>query len=133
MIESDTCTVTGLYSYVDGIIKKSVILTGVDTNITPARTPKRKTISPPSMHQVARAHKFQKCGDTGSPTLRIGKCMKKNTTPPARGEMYSPAVGRVKKSTRKVLRAKRTYTPDHRQTLITSVFTPRRHDISNGE
>ena len=71
LIESDTCTVTGLYSYVDGIIKKSVILTGVDTNITPARTPKRKTISPPSMHQVARAHKFQKCGDTASPTLRI--------------------------------------------------------------
>ena len=42
LIESDTCTVTGLYSYVDGIIKKSVILTGVDTNITPARAEHRR-------------------------------------------------------------------------------------------
>ena len=90
-------------------------------------TPKRKTISPPTQNQVARALKFQRVGDDGSPNLRIRKGMDTvPETPPGTGNLSSPALGRVKKQKRrKIATPKRVFTPDLKQTLITSVFSPR--------
>ena len=118
-------SVVDLNSYVDGLIQKSVLLTGINTCITPIQTPKRKTISPPSKEQVARALKFQKCGDMGSPALRVRAG--KNLSSPTGGEQaHSHARGKVVKVPRRTSKPKRTYTPDTKQTLITSAFAPKR-------
>ena len=57
--------------------------------------PKRKTISPPTQNQVARALKFQRVGGCGSPELRVQTKMETVKTPPGTGILSSPALGRV--------------------------------------
>ena len=46
-------------------------------------------------------------------------------SPPAGGVLTSPALGRVNKLKRRLSTPKRSYTPDKKQTLITSMFSPR--------
>ena len=47
-------------------------------------------------------------------------------TPPGTGILSNPALGRVKKDTRiRISTPGRVFTPDLKQTLITSVFSPR--------
>ena len=113
-------------SLVDKLIEESVKITGVPTELSlnkPVCTPKRKTISPPTQGQVARALKFQRAGDQGSPILRVRSGMDTlHETPPGLGNLASPA---FEESRRKITIPKQSYTPDMKQTLITSVFSPK--------
>ena len=123
-----------LDDYVDNLILDSVNATGVP-NTVGAFTPKRKTISPPTQNQVARAIKFQRVDESASPNLRLKTGMDTAPeTPPGTGNLASPAFGRVKKQKKRKIKApKRTYTPDLKQTLITSVFSPRNNIQTHGQ
>ena len=76
-----------------------------------------------------RAVKFQRGeqGDVGSsPALRIRRGLDtKPKSPPASGVLSSPAVGRVNKMKRRLITPRRSYTPDKKQALITSLFSPK--------
>ena len=94
---------------------------------------KRKDISPilsPRNDGVEdRATKIQRGnpGDQGSsPVLKIRRGFNiKSRSPPAGGALKSPALGRVGKLKRRLSTPKRSYTPDQKQVLITSMFSPR--------
>ena len=87
---------------------------------------KRKALSPPNPCQTRRAIKFQAAGEGASPDLRIRSGLDtKKGSPPSVGILSSPALGRIKKCKRRITTPKRTYAPDKKQLLITSVFSPR--------
>ena len=94
---------------------------------------KRKDISPalsPSNPDMeGRASKFQRGNQENngsSPVLKIRRDFQtKPVSPPASGVLTCPVVGRISKQKRRLSTPKRSYTPDKKQTLITSMFSPR--------
>ena len=77
----------------------------------------------------AGARKLQR-GDPGevgsSPALKIRRGLNTQPkSPPAGGVLTSPAVGRIGKTKRCLKTPRRTYTPDRKQALITSLFSPK--------
>ena len=125
-----------LSQYVNELIQQSVELTGVQHEATTCcrrDNTKRKALSPPTVNQIQRAMKFQAVGDGGSPILRkrINASMKIKS-PPSGGQFQSPVVGRIKKQKRRVSTPKRLYTPDKRQLLITSSFSPKPKTVPDG-
>ena len=80
-------------------------------------------------YSCSGARKLQR-GDPGelgaSPVLKIRRGLDtKPKSPPGGGKLTSPAVGRIMKKNRRLATPKRTFTPDRRQRLITSSFSPK--------
>ena len=90
---------------------------------------KRKFIPSPNTPATRQAFKLQRGNqvDAGSsPVLRIRSGLDtKPKSPPAGGDLSSSALGRIKKVKRRFTTPKRSFTLDKRQTLITSVFSPK--------
>ena len=123
---------------VDKIILESVEVTGIETSVKldslkdNARlgSMKRKHKLSPDVAKVEQALKFQRGHQTdvgSSPALKIRTGLNtKVKSPPAGGDLKSPACGRIQKLIkRRLTTPKRSYTPDRRQILITSVFSPK--------
>ena len=94
---------------------------------------KRKFIISPNNSVAGQAYKLQR-GDQidigSSPALKIRSGLDtKPKSPPAGGDLSSPAIGRIRKVKRRFTTPKRSFTPDKRQTLITSVFSPRENKL----
>ena len=128
---------TLLDEVVDNLLKESVELTGVNLNMKPDRlkqavkvdSEKRKLRPSPEAGKVEQVLKFRRGPETdggSSPALRIRTGLDtKIKSPPAGGDLTSPAFGRIKKTKRRLTTPKRSFTPDKRQILITSVFSPK--------
>jgi len=94
---------------------------------------KRKFIISPNNSVAGQAYKLQR-GDQidigSSPALKIRSGLDtKPKSPPAVGDLSIPAIGRIRKVKRRFTTPKRSFTPDKRQTLITSVFSPRENKL----
>ena len=90
---------------------------------------KRKLRPSPEAGKVEQVLKFRRGPETdggSSPALRIRTGLDtKIKSPPTGGDLTSPAFGRIKKTKRRLTTPKRSFTPDKRQILITSVFSPK--------
>ena len=91
---------------------------------------KRKALSPPNLNQIQRAEKIQAVGVGASPELRKRNIIgRKAGSPTGDGQVQSHVLGRVKKhQKRRISTPKRNYTPDKKQLLITSSFSPKPRD-----
>ena len=120
--------VRSLNDYVNELIQQSVELTGIGLETLTKK--KRKSLSPPNLNQIQRAEKIQAVGVGASSELRKRNITgRKAGSPPGDGQLQSPVLGRVKKhQKRQISTPKRIYTPDKKQLLITSSFSPKPRD-----
>ena len=126
--DTNVTFVRSLNDYVNELIQQSVELTGIGLETLTKK--KRKALSPPNLNQIQRAEKIQAVGVGASPELRKRNIIgRKAGSPTGDGQVQSHVLGRVKKhQKRRISTPKRTYTPDKKQLLITSSFSPKPRD-----
>ena len=128
LIKEPTCegrrldTAENISNYVNDLLVESEEATGVPLNVHDENgIIKRKRISPDN----TQVKKFQRVEDHASPILRLrGGKVNKRSSPPLAGASGAVS-GKKNKKSRVVLTARRSYTPQMRQLLINSMFSPK--------